>query len=106
MLSATPKEEDDPKSSLSSLNIAIYPALLSHISRGFITNIQTGVHSKDSLEYTDCFQGKHAVVSRLSNIERALSLLEQFSSCLDILFKSRGFVLMPLKGYNLQSRQD
>lgn len=38
--------------------ISFYPALLSEVSAQFQTLIQVSIHHKDSLEYTDCFQGK------------------------------------------------
>lgn len=43
-------------------SIPIYPALLSRVAKAFKDAIQPGTHTKDMLEYTDCFVGKQGVV--------------------------------------------
>jgi hypothetical protein len=39
----------------------VYPALLSQVAQQFQLLIQVSTHTKDMLEYPDCFQGKKAV---------------------------------------------
>jgi hypothetical protein len=48
--------------SLITPSIPIYPALLSRVAKAFKDAIQPGTHTKDMLEYTDCFVGKQGVV--------------------------------------------
>ncbi|KAJ3311035.1 RHO1 GDP-GTP exchange protein 2 [Boothiomyces sp. JEL0838] len=47
--------------SVTSIPIDIYPALLSQVGKEFISRIVLSTHSKDTLEYSDSFNGKQAV---------------------------------------------
>jgi hypothetical protein len=54
--------DNKPANTISTPITPVYPALLSHIAKAFKASIQPGTHTKDLLEYTDCFPGKQGVV--------------------------------------------
>jgi hypothetical protein len=47
---------------MESSSTTVYPAMLSQIAKAFQSQIQPETHTKDMLEYTDCFTGKQGVV--------------------------------------------
>jgi len=58
----------------------IYPALLSHVALSFRQGIKLSSHTKDSLEYKECFVGKDAVVRANASFFKSCLKLQSFGN--------------------------